>query len=322
MRKANQSAMRQQKRISEACEVLKAIGMPNAQINDRSGLALLALLNLDSTSSWSNASDPLIGITPIMSFAEAQFGKKYAPNSRETFRRFTMHQFIEAGIALSNPDDPDRPINSPKWVYQVTPQALELFRTFGSKGWEAQLKVFMESNISLKDSYAKARSLNVIAVQLSDGTQLALSPGGQNVLVKEIVEQFAPRFTPGATILYVGDTGKKDALYDKEALAELGVRIDDHGKIPDVIIHYTAKKWLILIEAVTSHGPIDGKRQAELKRLFSDSRSGLVFVTTFLDRKTMREYLPEISWETEVWVADAPDHLIHFNGERFLGPYA
>jgi hypothetical protein len=35
----------------------------------------------------------------------------------------------------------------------------------------------------------------------------------------------------------------------------------------------------------------------------------------------MSRYLGEIAWETEVWVADAPSHLIHFNGERFLGPY-
>jgi len=46
-----------------------------------------------------------------------------------------------------------------------------------------------------------------------------------------------------------------------------------------------------------------------------------VFVTAFLDRKAMVKHLNQISWETEVWIADAPDHLIHFNGERFLGPH-
>ena len=91
--------------------------------------------------------------------------------------------------------------------------------------------------------------------------------------------------------------------------------------MPDVVIHHTARNWLILVEAVTSHGPVSPKRMAELRRLFSGSAAGLVFVTAFPDRRTMHKYLDQISWETEVWVADSPDHMIHFDGERFLGPY-
>lgn len=91
--------------------------------------------------------------------------------------------------------------------------------------------------------------------------------------------------------------------------------------MPDVVIHFTGKNWLVLIEAVTSHGPVNPKRLSELKALFASSKTGLVFVTAFLTRKSLLKYLGEIAWETEVWVADAPGHLIHFNGERFLGPY-
>ena len=122
-------------------------------------------------------------------------------------------------------------------------------------------------------------------------------------------------------MIYIGDAGEKHLFYDVEYLRGLGVEIDRHGKIPDVVIHHVERNWLILIEAVTSHGPVNLLRHNQLKDLFAASRAGLVFVTTFLDRASMREYLPEIAWETEVWVADAPDHLIHFNGERFLGPY-
>ena len=122
-------------------------------------------------------------------------------------------------------------------------------------------------------------------------------------------------------MLYLGDTDTKFAYFDEKGLAELGIDIEAHGKMPDVIIHYTAKNWLILIEAVTSHGPINPKRRNELQYLFRNSKAGIVYVTTFLTRRAMVEYLSEISWETEVWVAEAPSHLIHFNGERFLGPY-
>lgn len=168
---------------------------------------------------------------------------------------------------------------------------------------------------------AQERMLRRIPVTLAPGKTLTLSPGGQNILVEQIIHDFAPIYTPGGQVLYVGDTDEKFAYFDKDTLADLGVTIEAHGKIPDVIIHYAEKNWLVLIEAVTSHGPIDGKRKDELKRLFHNSRPGLVFVTAFLTRGAMVKYLQEIAWETEVWIADHPTHLIHFNGERFLGPH-
>jgi hypothetical protein len=141
------------------------------------------------------------------------------------------------------------------------------------------------------------------------------------VLVKDIMEKFCPAFTPEARVVYVGDAGVKWKLFDADYLAALGVTVDEHGKMPDVVIHYTAKNWLVLIEAVTSHGPVNIKRHNELKDMFTGSKAGLVFVTAFESRKAMVKYLGDIAWETEVWVAEAPSHLIHFNGERFLGPY-
>jgi hypothetical protein len=132
---------------------------------------------------------------------------------------------------------------------------------------------------------------------------------------------FVQGLPPAGKPIYIGDTDTKWAYFDDKTLATLGVEVDAHGKMPDVVIHYVERNWLVLIEAVTSHGPVDGKRHDELRRLFRDSTAGLVFVTAFLDRAAMVKYLGDIAWETEVWVADAASHLIHFNGERFLGPY-
>ena len=160
-----------------------------------------------------------------------------------------------------------------------------------------------------------------ISLTLVTGEKIDLSPGGQNVLIKEIIEEFCPRFTPGGKPIYIGDTDTKWAHFNERAFSRLGVNVDPHGKMPDVVIYHVKKKWLVLIEAVTSHGPVDGKRRDELKRLFADCKAGLVFVTAFLDRSAMAKCFCDISWETEVWVADAPSHMIHFNGERFLGPY-
>ncbi|MDP1994972.1 MAG: BsuBI/PstI family type II restriction endonuclease, partial [Ignavibacteria bacterium] len=112
------------------------------------------------------------------------------------------------------------------------------------------------------------------------------------------------------------------AYFNEQELKKLGVIIKDgHGKMPDVIVYFTKKKWLILIEAVTSHGPINPKRKIELEELFIKSKVGLVFITAFLNKKTLLKYMQEIAWETDIWVADDPTHLIHLNGERFLGPY-
>jgi hypothetical protein len=257
----------------------------------------------------------------MMGFFEKHYGKKYAPNTRETVRRQTVHQFLEAGIILYNPDEPTRPINSGKTVYQIEPSALGLIQTFATPRWERTLGDFRKRVMALREKYAAERYARRIPVRISKDLTITLSPGGQNVLVEKIINDFAPIFTPGGKILYVGDTDTKFAHFDKNALGKLGVRLEEHGKMPDVIIHHTKKNWLLLIEAVTSHGPVSPKRHQELKRLFSKSKAGLVFVTAFLTRKDMVAHLGEISWETEVWAAESPTHMIHFNGERFLGPY-
>ena len=318
---ADDDPVKVKQRIEEAQGILVALGLPKAQQNERSALTLLALLDLPPNAAWSKASAPLRGITPIMDWFAEHYGKRYAPNTRETVRRQTVHQFMEAGILIANPDEPARPINSGKTVYQVEKGALELLRTYGTKAWEKNLRTWLTSVETLKARYARERNMTRIPLTLATGEKIDLSPGGQNVLIKEIIEEFCPRFTPGGKPIYIGDTDTKWAYFDEAALARLGVKVDSHGKMPDVVIYHVEKKWLVLIEAVTSHGPVDGKRRDELKRLFADCKAGLVFVTAFLDRSAMVKYLGDISWETEVWVADAPSHMIHFNGERFLGPY-
>ena len=307
--------------IEAAHQIIISLGLPRAQQNERSALSLLALLKLTPGKPWSDAQNPLVGITPIMDWAREHYGKQYAPNTRETFRRQTMHQFCDAGVALYNPDKPDRPVNSPKAVYQIEPAALALLRTFGTPAWHDGLTAYLAGRETLVARYAMAREQNRIPVEIAPGKEITLSPGEHSELIRAIVEDFAQRFAPGSVLVYAGDTGDKWGYFDAALLAGLGVDVDSHGKMPDVVLHFTAKNWLLLVESVTSHGPVDGKRHAELAKLFAGSTAGLVYVTAFPNRAIMGRYLGEIAWETEVWVADAPSHLIHFNGVRFLGPY-
>lgn len=262
-----------------------------------------------------------MGITPIMDWARKHYDKNYAPNTRETVRRQTMHQFVQAGIALYNPDDPSRPVNSPHAVYQIEPTCLALLRSFGTDEFDLKLKGFIAAKPGLAAAYAKQREMKMVPLTVAPGQQVTLSPGAHSELIQQICDRFGPHFVPGGKLLYVGDTGEKWGYFDEKLLNDLGVQVDNHGKMPDVVIFYPEKDWLILAEAVTSHGPVDGKRHRELEDLFETSRAGLVFVSAFPDRRTFTRYAEAISWETEVWIADNPSHLIHFNGARFLGPH-
>jgi hypothetical protein len=308
--------------VAAALQLLNDLGFPRAQRNERSALTLLALLDLRPNCDWKHATAPLMGITPIMDWMREHYGKNYKPNTRETVRRQTMHQFVLAGIALYNPDDPARPVNSPAAVYQVSPQALALFKTLGKRGWAGRLAHFQRDTQTLVDRFAREREMERIPVELADGTEIRLSPGEHSELIRDIIDEFAPRFVPGSVLIYVGDTGEKMGYFDVEGLSELGVTVDHHGKMPDVVIHDPKRNWLLLIESVTSHGPVDGKRHHELAELFAGSSAGLVYVTAFPTKAVMARYLADIAWESEVWVADAPTHMIHFNGSRFLGPYS
>lgn len=306
-------------KISDALIFLEEIGALSDQKNDRSALCLLALADIKPESNWSDIKKPLIGITQMMDWFRDNYDKKYAPNTRETVRRQTIHQFVQMGIIVANPDDPKRAINSPKTHYQLSDQGYKLLCAYKTIKWNSEKKKYLKSSKNrLKE---KHRNLPYIPIRLNNGEKIQLTAGGQNQLIKLIVEEFCPRYTPGARILYLGDAGQKFIINDVETFKEIGINIDIHGKMPDVIVYYEIKKWLVFVEAVTSHGPVDLKRKNELMNIFESSGMGLVFITAFNNRRAMVKYLNSISWETEVWLAEDPEHLIHFNGEKFLGPY-
>ena len=309
-------------KVREAIDVLAQFGLPRAQLNERTAYCLLALLNLTKGKQWSKATDPLVGITPMMDFARNNYGADYAPNTRETFRRFSMHQMVQAGIALYNPDMPDRPTNSPKAVYQISPAALQVVKAYKTRTWSRKLAAFKKSVSTLVEQYAQERQMDMVQVRVRDGQAISLSPGKHNDLIRLIIEDMAPRFMPGATLVYIGDTGDKWGFFDKELAAQLGLNVEEHGKMPDVVLWYEAQKWLVLVESVTSHGPVDSKRQIELKTLFASASADTVYISAFPDKRTFARFASDVAWETEVWVADNPTHMVHFNGSRFLGPYA
>ncbi len=179
----------------------------------------------------------------------------------------------------------------------------------------------MKNRPSLARRLAQEREMEKVPVKLTDGRVLRFSPGRHNELQKAVIEQFLPRFAPGARVLYVGDSADKYLVKDSEKLKELHFFELSHGELPDVVAHMEDRNWLFLIEAVYSSGPVSSVRLLELKELVKDCTASVVYVTAFLDSETFRKFSSQIAWETEAWIADRPDHMVHFNGSKFLGPY-
>lgn len=301
--------------------ILTALGLPRGQRNERSALTLLALARLGPGDPWTAVDRPLLRIWDIMGFIRNSYGKDYAANSRETFRRHTIHQFEQARLVDRNPDSPDRPTNSGKTAYVLTPAAEGILKVYGTPDFGRAVGSFVEQFGTLQALYGRERDTHKVPLRLADGSVVLLSPGDHNALQVAIIEEFGSRFAPDAVVLYVGDTAKKHIVFDAEQLSRLGVPINYHDKLPDVVLHDPNRRWLFLIEAVTSHGPISPKRHREIELSLSDCRLERIYVTAFLDIGEFRKHAAEIAWETEVWIASTPSHMIHFNGTKFLGPH-
>lgn len=307
-------------KIEQAQEILEALGLPSAQQNEISALTFLVLAQLSEKSLWKDAANPMLRVHDILVEIKQRYRREYAENSRGTIRRRVLHQFVQAGIVIQNADDPARPTNSGLNNYMLSDLALDVTRSYGSSGWKAKVKNFIDQQGRLLDVYQKAREQIKIPLQVAEGKVYSLSPGKHNKLEAAIVEEFGPRFAPGAKLIYLGDTAKKTLILDDATFAKLGVLVSEHGKFPDVILYDPKRKWLFLIEAVTAHGPISPKRQVELGKLFEKCKASKIYVTAFLDFATYKKYANEIAWETEVWIAEMPSHMIHLNGDKFLGP--
>jgi hypothetical protein len=308
-------------KIEEAQDILKGLGLPKAQQNEMSALTLLALCGVAENDSWTEAYQHSLTVTKgVMDYVKKQYGRDYAPNTRETFRRQVLHQFVQARVADYNPDNEELPTNSPLAHYAITKEALSAIKNYGTDKWKKEAQKFIKKQGSLASKYEKRRSFDMVSVTLNDGKKLKLSPGKHNEVQAAVINEFAPRFSPGASVLYFGDTANKKLFIDDGGLLSLGIEITDHDKLPDAVIYDKNRNWLFLIEVVTSHGPMTPKRVFELEDLFEKCPAGKVYVSAFPDFSEFRKHTKEIAWETEVWIAEIPDHMIHYNGDRFLGP--
>ena len=302
-------------KIDEAREFLKMIGMPKAQQADICCYVLLAMAGIKQDTAWVDARNDWIRIHDIIQFVNTYYGLTYAENSRETFRKQALHHFRNAALVENN----GKATNSPNYRYRLTEETLQIVRAFRTSQWQQSISRFLKEHEKLIDIYASKKKMTMMPVHIN-GTDFQFSTGKHNELQKAIIEEFAPRFAPNSECLYVGDTIEKDLVKNVDKLKELGFEITLHDKMPDVVLYREDKNWIYFVESVTSVGPMDSKRILEITEMTENVVAGKIFVTAFLDFKTYKRFSETLAWETEVWIAEMPEHMIHLNGDKFLGP--
>ena len=304
------------KQVKSAIEILESLGFSKSQANELCGYVLLALCGIGPVSTWDKATKKWTRIHDIIQFISKEYNKDYAENSRETIRKIALHHFRIAAII----EDNGMATNSSNYRYRLTKEFFSLVRTRETAYWIQKLNDFKKIHPSLEDLYKSERRRKNLPIKINKDN-FSFSPGKHNELQKEIIEKFTSYFAPDSECLYVGDTIKKDLYKNDEKLKQLGFKISVHDKIPDIVLYSAKKDWIYFIEAVTSVGPMDPKRIIEINEMTKNVKSGKIFVTAFLDVKTYKKFLDQLAWETEVWIASMPEHLIHLNGNKFMGPY-
>jgi hypothetical protein len=308
-------------KIEESQAILKALQLPAKQQNAMSGYTLLALAGLKPADSWSSARRQLIGVRPIIRFITGEYHQP--AYDREGIRRKALHQFEEHRLVDANPDKP-RPTNSGKACYALTDEALAVIRLYGTAGFDAAAEEFVRRKAERLAAYQTAKRAQSVVIELPHGVTAYLSSGAHNELQSAILRHFYPTFIPDASLAYLSDTAnRKEPPYkDDVMLTQAGMPYSEHDKFPDVVFWWEEQKWLILVEAVTAHGPFSDTRKRQMEDLLQDSTAHIVYVTAFPTMKDFKKHLGDLAWDTEVWIAEegAREHMIHFNGPKFLAP--
>ena len=300
-------------KITVIRDLLVTLGLPRKQQSDICVLTILGLAELQQDTPWEDATNEWKRIHDIIGFVNANYNVDYKENSRETFRKQALHNFRTAAIT----EDNGKATNSPNYRWRLTTEFVTILQNIDKD--DTPMRQFMKNHESLMDIYASKKVMEKMPVKINN-QNFTFSPGKHNQLQKAIIEEFAPRFAPDSECLYVGDTTEKDLVKNVGKLRELGFEITLHDKMPDVVLYREDKNWIYFVESVTSVGPMDPKRLVEIGEMTGNVKAGMIFVTAFLDFKTFKKFSEELAWETEVWIAEKPDHMIHLNGDKFMGP--
>jgi type II restriction enzyme len=316
-----------QELVNTALYILDVFGMPMNRTNrmlEKTAITFLACGNIKEVKDLKSINDLssgfALGTKEIIDFVNKYYNENISRGSYDYIKRDALDYLMPAKIVLQS--SPNSATNDSTRGYSINPFYAELVKEFGEKGWEQKVQNRLKEIQPLNQKLKRERELKKVKVTLPSGGKIQFSTGEHNGLQKAIIEDFLSRYGFGAQVLYVGDTSDKYLHLEEKKLQELNFFQISHEELPDVIAYSEEKNWLYLIEAVHSSGPISEIRLLQLQKLTEKCTADIVYVTAFLNRQKFRQFMAEIAWETEVWIADNPDHMIHFNGDKFLGPYS
>lgn len=303
-------------------DILGEVGIPldgTPRRLEKMAMACLAIGDIKTrfSDTKSAADNRFLTTREIINYENTFYGENISSGSYDDIRRKDLLFPVQARIVLNSSSFDTQATNNPTRGYALNPLFAELIKCYGTAKWKKSLTNYKKQVELLKDELERKRNLEKIPVKLPSGIELELSAGEHNIQ-KYIVEDFLTRFGMGAEILYIGDTSDKFLYRNDAVLKQIGFFTLEHEELPDVVAYCHEKNLLFLIEAVHSAGPMSEIRVRKLKKQLEKCAAIPIFVTTFLNKKEFRKWVTEIAWETEVWIADSPEHMIHFNGYKFL----
>lgn len=314
--------------VFEILDIFHEIGIPLHNTNrrlERMAKACLAVgkIKNDFTEAVSSNTREFYRTRDIIDFENKYYGESISPGSYDNIRRQDLLFLIEAGIVVNSSSSEIQATNNPSRGYALTPAFANLLHQRNSHSWVQALQLFKEQTKSLKEELERKREVFKLPITLPGGKTINLSYGEHNHLQKAIIEVFLPLFGFGAEVWYVGDTKDKFLHLEREALESINFFTLEHEELPDVVAYSRCKNLLYLIEAYHSTGEWSEMRVRKFKRKLEESHctANIVYFTAFENRDIFRLKAKDIAWETEVWIADNPEHLIHFNGQKFLHIY-
>lgn len=310
--------------VESMLEVLASIGLPleNLSARMRIRIAEAALAVTDIRTAFSEAKSreegAFLTTRKIIDFENKYLGENVSPGSYDDIRRRHLQPLIFAGLIVNSASLETQATNNPTRAYAASPEFSALLRSFSTDRWACALEEFRKANGERMSALARGVDSRSVPVHLPSGRELSLSPGEHNQLQRDIIEVFLPRFGFGAEVLYLGDSNDRFLHLDDKRLSELHFFALEHEELPDVVAYSASHNLLFLIEAVHSCGPMSAVRVAKLMGKLHGVSANVVLVSAFESRRTFRRFVADIAWETEVWIADDPEHMIHFNGWKFL----
>lgn len=317
-----------QKLIRQSLQIICALGIPIDDLTERQkekmAMAFLAVGDVKTSAGWKKIKDSnheySLTTREIIAYENKYFEENISSGSYDDIKRKDLSRLLLAMIVVNS--KPGSNTSNPTRGYKINSEYSRIIKNYGQSDWFTQVAAFNKMHPTYQERVSTKREIPKLVVHTLDGREIQLKDGEHNAIQKQIIEELLPRFGYGAVLLYCGDSDNKYGLiYEKEKLAELGFSDLTQSILPDVVAYSLEKDWIYLIEAYHTSNPITPQRKLELQQMLGENAKKAVFITAFENNFVYRNCAEELAWETEVWIATEPDHMIHRDGFRFMGPY-